>query len=94
MSKANKTERFEARIAPEALAVIRHAAAIQGRSLSDFITAAAQEVARKTIEEEYIIRLSVEDQQRFAEMLINPPELPPAMLRAREAHTRLIRESR
>jgi uncharacterized protein (DUF1778 family) len=94
MPPASKSERFEGRIAPEALEIIRKAAAIQGRSLSDFISAAAQEVARRTIEEEYIIRLSVEDQQHFAEMLINPPELSPALVRASEAHTRLIRESR
>lgn len=94
MSQASKSERFEARITPEALAVIRHAADIQGRSLSDFITAAAQEVAHRVIEEEHIIRLSVEDQKRFADLLLNPPELSPALLRAREAHKRLIRESR
>ena len=94
MSQASKSERVEARITPEALAVIRRAAEIQGRSLSDFITSAAQEVAHKVIEEEHIIRLSVEDQKRFAELLLNPPELSPAMLRAREAHKRLIRESR
>ncbi len=94
MPGASKSERFEVRIAPEALAVIRQAADIQGRSLSDFITAAAQEVAHKVIEQEHIIRLSVEDQKRFAELLINLPELPPTMLRASEAHARLIRESR
>jgi hypothetical protein len=32
----------------------------------------------------------VEDQQRFADLLINPPELSPALQRADEAHTRLI----
>jgi hypothetical protein len=36
----------------------------------------------------------VEDQRRFAELLLGPPELSPAMLRAKEAHKRLIRESR
>ncbi len=37
------------------------------------------------------IRLGVEDQGRFAEMLIDPPELSPAMERARAIHQRLAR---
>jgi uncharacterized protein (DUF1778 family) len=88
-----RTARIEARIAPEALAVVKRAAEIQGRSLSDFVVAAAQEVAHRTIEETYIIRLSVEDQRRFVELLLNPPELAPAMKRALLAHAELI-ESR
>lgn len=88
-----RTARIEARIAPDALAVVKRAAEIQGRSLSDFMVAAAQEVAHRTIEETTIIRLSVEDQRRFAQLLLDPPELTPAMKRAQRAHTELI-ESR
>ena len=49
------------------------------------------ERARKTIEESTIIKLSAEDQQRFAEALIAPAPLPPAMERAISRHRRLIR---
>jgi len=83
-----------ARIAPDALAVVKRAAELQGRSVSDFIVAAAQEAAHRTIEETSIIRLSIEDQQRFVDLLLNPPPLSPALERARKAHSRLIRESR
>ena len=89
-----RTARVEARIAPEALAVVRRAAEIQGRSLSDFMVAAALKDAHRTIEEVQIIRLSVEDQERFAEALLNPPPLAPAMERALEAHKRLISASK
>jgi uncharacterized protein (DUF1778 family) len=89
----SRSARIEARIAPEALAVIKHAAEIQGRSVSDFVVAAAQEAAHGAIAEAHLIRLSVEDQRRFADRLLNPPELSPAMLRAKKAHSRLIRES-
>lgn len=89
----NRTERLEARIAPEALAAVRHAAELSGRSLSDFVVAAAQEAAHRTIEEARLIRLSLEDQRRFADLLLDPPPLPPAMARARDAHARLIRTS-
>jgi len=85
-----RTARVEARIAPDALAVVRRAAELQGRSVSDFLVAAALKDARQTIEEAQIIRLSVDDQQRFAELLLNPPPLAPAMKRALKARKRLI----
>ena len=89
-----RSARIEARIAPDVLAIVKRAAEIQGRSISDFVVAAAQEAAHRTIEETHLIRLSVEDQERFVDLLLNPPALSPAMKRAREAHSRLIRESR
>ena len=88
-SEPNRTARLEARITPDALAVVRRAAELQGRSVSDFVVAAAQDAANRTIEETQIIRLSVEDQRRFADLLLNPPEPAPALLRAAEAHKRL-----
>jgi uncharacterized protein (DUF1778 family) len=91
-SEASRTMRIEARIAPDALAVVKRAAELQGRSISDFVVAAAQEAANRTIEETQIIRLSVEDQRAFAEAILNPPPPSPALLRAAEAHRRLIRE--
>lgn len=92
-TESTRTARIEARIAPDALAVVRRAAEIQGRSLSDFVVAAALKDAHQTIEEAQIIRLSVEDQHRFAQALLNPPPLAPAMKRALQAHKRLIRQT-
>jgi uncharacterized protein (DUF1778 family) len=86
----NRSARLEARIAPEALAVVKRAAEIQGRSVSDFVVAAAQEAAHRTIEETEIIRLSVEDQRLLAEALLNPPEPTPALVRAAESYRRLV----
>src|SRR5437870_5195528 len=87
----NRTSRLEARIAPEVLAIVKRAAEIQGRSVSDFVVAAAQEAANRTIEETHLIRLSVDDQQQFAKLLIDPPKPSPALKRAKKAHARLIR---
>jgi uncharacterized protein (DUF1778 family) len=92
--QASRTARIEARIAPDALRVVRRAAELQGRSISDFVVAAAQEAAHRTIDEAQVIRLSVEDQQRFVELLLNPPVLAPALKRAKKAHVRLIASSR
>lgn len=86
----HRTARVEARIAPDALAIVRRAAEIQGRSISDFLVAAALKDAQRTIEDAQIIRLSVDDQRRFAELLLNPPPLAPAMQRALKARKRLI----
>jgi uncharacterized protein (DUF1778 family) len=88
-----RTARIEARIAPDALSIVRRAAEIQGRSVSDFVVAAAQEAAHRTVEETQIIRLSVEDQRAFAEAVLNPAPSTPAMERAIERYRTLIKAS-
>jgi uncharacterized protein (DUF1778 family) len=85
-----RSTRFEARFAPDVLAVIKRAAELQGRSVSDFIVAASQEIAQRTIEETSVFRLSLEDQRRFVDLLINPPEPNPVLQRAAKAHAELI----
>ena len=90
----NRSARLEARITPDALAVVKRAAELQGRSVSDFVVAAAQEAAQRAIEEAQIIRLSVEDQRAIAEAILDPQPLSPAMRRAMARHAALIRESR
>ena len=92
--ESTRTARIEARIAPDSLAVVRRAAELQGRSISDFLVAAALKDAYKTIEDAQIIRLSVDDQHRFAELLLDPPPLAPAMQRALKARKRLIADSK
>jgi uncharacterized protein (DUF1778 family) len=89
-----RTTRIEARIAPDALAVVKRAAEIQGRSISDFVVAAAQEAANRTIEQAHIIRLSLEDQRRFAEAILNPPAPNKALRRAAKAYKALIASSK
>jgi uncharacterized protein (DUF1778 family) len=84
--RTTRVARLEARITREALAVVRRAAEIQGRSVSDFVVAAAQEVAQKAVTEIEVIRLSREAQEKFVELLLNPPEPAPALKRAFERH--------
>ena len=87
----NRTARIEARIAPEALMIVKRAAEIQGRSVSDFVVAAAQEAANRAIAEVQIIRLSVEDQRTFAAAILEPAPPSPALQRAANAYRRLIK---
>jgi uncharacterized protein (DUF1778 family) len=89
-SAPTRTSRVEARIAPDALALVRRAAELQGRSISDFLVAAALKDAQRTIEDAHVIRLSADDQQRFVELLLKPPPLAPAMKRALKARRRLV----
>ena len=90
MSNRTTTARLEARLPADVHALLKRAAEESRRSLTDFVVAAASAAARKTIEEAGIIRLSVEDQQRFAEALIDPPPLSPALKRAFKHHRRLV----
>lgn len=87
-----RSERIEARLTPEVLAMVRHAAALEGRSLSDFVVTAAERAARQAIEEAQIVRLSAADQKLFVEALLDPPEPAPAMKRAFAHHRRIVRE--
>ncbi len=89
-----RSTRLEARITPDALAVVKRAAEIQGRSVSDFVVAAAQDAAQRTIEETQIIRLSVDDQRLLVESILHPPKPTRALRRAKAAHKRLIAISR
>ncbi|WP_407518924.1 DUF1778 domain-containing protein [Methylobacterium oryzisoli] len=85
-----RAARIEARIHPDTLAVVRRAAELQGRSLSDFVVAAAEQAARRAIEETSVIRLSAEGQRDFVDLLLNPPSPNAALERARAHHERLI----
>jgi uncharacterized protein (DUF1778 family) len=86
----SQTARLEARLPAHIHAMLKRAAEIQGRTLTDFVVAASSEAARQTIETTEIIRLSVEDQRLFAESILNPPEPTAALYRAFEKHRELF----
>jgi uncharacterized protein (DUF1778 family) len=90
--RSTRVARLEVRITREALAIVRRAAQIQGRSVSDFVVAAAQEAAQKTITEIEILPLSREAQEQFVALLLNPPEPTPALKRAFERHRAMFGE--
>jgi uncharacterized protein (DUF1778 family) len=96
MTKREKVPiaRLEARLPADVHALLRRAAEIQGRSLTDFVVTAAHEAARRTIAETHIIQLSVDDQRAIAKAIVDPPEPTPALRRAFERHRKLIISSR
>lgn len=91
-SSTARTARFEARLTPEVQRQLRYAADLQGRSLSDFVVAAAIEAAQETIERTRVILLSIEEHERLLEVLRNPPPPNEALRRAFARHRELIVE--
>lgn len=80
--KRQSVARLEARLPVELHALLKRAAELQGRTLTDFVVGAAQDAARRTIEDAAVIRLSIEDQSAFARALIDPPPPAPALVEA------------
>ena len=91
---STRSTRLEARLSPETLAVVKRAAEIEGRSVSDFVVAAAREAAQRTIGEPYVDPVGVSDWEGLYKALGTPPKPAPALRRARTAHRRLIAATR
>jgi uncharacterized protein (DUF1778 family) len=84
------TARLEARLPMDVMARLKRAAEIQGRTLTDFVVAAADEAACRAIEETEIIHLSLADQRELAEAILNPPEPNEAWKKAAKRHRELF----
>lgn len=67
-----RAERLEARVTAEQKNLIEHAAALQGRTVTDFVLTSVQEAARRAIEEHQRLDLSRRDSQAFVDALLNP----------------------
>ena len=67
-----RAERLEARVTAEQKTLIAHAAALQGRTVTDFVLTSVRDAARRAIEEHRSLALSVRDQRAFVEALLHP----------------------
>lgn len=90
-SSSVATARLEARISPDLHALLKRAAELQGRTMTDFVVAAVQDAAQRAIEQAEVIRLSLADQECFAQALLSPPEPAPALERAFLRRRQLLR---
>ena len=90
MPSAAPTARLEARISTELQAMLKRAAELQGRSLTDFVVSAVQEAAKRAIEQGEVVRLSLADSERFAQALLSPPDPSPALERAFARRRKLL----
>ena len=71
-------------------AMLRRAAEIQGRTMTDFVVSAVQDAARHAIEQAEVIRLSLADQACFVEALLSPPKPNAALKRAVARRRKLL----
>lgn len=71
--KTSEIERFEARISADKKNVLKNAADLSGRTLTDFVINSAYEKAIRVIQEYQQLHLSVKDRDIFIQALLNPP---------------------
>lgn len=90
MSTTISTARLEARISTDLHTLLKRAAEIQGRTMTDFVVSAVQDAAQRAIEQAEVIRLSLADQECFAQALLSPPQPVPALERAFARRRKLV----
>ena len=91
MPAAISTARLEARISTELHSMLKRAAELQGRTMTDFVVAAVRDAAQRAIEQAEVIRLSLADQECFARALLSSPPPAPALERAFARRDKLLR---
>ena len=74
-----KSERIHARLTPSTKGLVREAAALAGRPLSDFVVDAVREKALATIEAHRVWTLTAEQSLAFAQAILDPPPPTPDM---------------
>ena len=90
MPTVTATARLEARISTDLHTMLKRAAELQGRTMTDFVVAAVQEAAQRAIEQADVMRLSLADQECFAQALISPPKPSAALERAFSRRRKLL----
>jgi uncharacterized protein (DUF1778 family) len=67
-----RAQRLETQVTAEQKTLIEHAAALQGRTVTEFVLTSVQDAARRAIEGHQQFELSVRDSQAFVAALLNP----------------------
>lgn len=88
---SSATARLEARISTDLHAMLKRAAELQGRTMTDFVVSAVHDAARQAIDQAEVMRLSLADQECFAKALLSPPQPSPALKRAFDRRSKLLR---
>ncbi len=92
MPSASNTARLEARISTDLHLLLKRAAEVQGRSITDFVVVAVQDAAQRAIEQSEIVKLSLNDQQCFANALIQHEKANPQLIRAFSRRKQLLNQ--
>ena len=88
--QSSETERLEARISTDKKSVLKNAAELSGRTLTDFVVNSAYEAALRVIQEYQQLHLSVTDRNIFIQALLNPPKPSENLLKAAKEYKKDI----
>lgn len=69
-----RRERLETRVSLEQKRLFQRAAALQGRTLSDFVVSSLREAAVRTVQEHEYMTLGTQDRDAFVAALLRPSE--------------------
>jgi len=84
------TERLEARISSDKKRLLKNAADLSGRTLTDFVVHSAYEAAVRVIQEYQQLHLSTNDREIFIQALLNPPAPSANLLNAAKKYKKDI----
>ncbi len=70
-TRTNKSARLEARTSRAQKALFEKAAALEGRSLTDFVLASVRDAATRVVQEHEVLRLSGRDSKVFVTSLLS-----------------------
>jgi len=90
-SSRARSARLEARITAEQKALFQRAAALAGRSLTDFVVSSVQEIAARLVREEQVMTLSDRDRKAFVAALLKPTGPGPRLRKAARHYNRVTR---
>ncbi|OGV27740.1 MAG: hypothetical protein A3F18_00690 [Legionellales bacterium RIFCSPHIGHO2_12_FULL_37_14] len=83
-------ERLEARISADKKKVLKNAALLSGRTLTDFVVNSAYEAAVRVIQEYQQLHLTAADRDIFIATLLNPPNASTRLLNAIQEYKRNV----
>ena len=88
----NKADRIEARVSSEMKALCQRAAAIQGRSLTDFVIHSSVEAAQRTIRDNEYLDLNRRDRLAFLQAVLDPPPPGSPLKRAAKHYRQMLEQ--
>jgi uncharacterized protein (DUF1778 family) len=88
-----RQERLEARVTREQKELFHRAAALEGRTVTDFVVRSAQLAAEQTISRHEQAVLTARESQAFVEALLSPQEPNKALRAAAARYRRVIRSA-
>lgn len=89
MTKAT-TARLEARLQPDIYEIIKQAAKITGKTVTEFVVSSAYSEATKAIKEHTVIELALNDQHKLIKALSQDYSPNEAMKRAAKRHQAIL----